>query len=50
MLPLEHIKELILYVIDTGMDKNMSVSVNFYTDNVEVSAYPVEPKEKQNVS
>ena len=45
MLPLEEVKIIIIYVIGKGMDKNMSVSVNFYKDNVEVSAYPIEPKE-----
>lgn len=41
MLPMEDIKEIINYVINIGIEKGMSVSVNFYADNVEVSAFPI---------
>ena len=42
MIPLEKIMEIIYYAIDNGMDRTgISTSINLYSDNVEISFYPM---------
>ena len=43
MLDKSEVREIIIYVVDKAMEsRDITVSVNFYADNVEVSTYRME--------